>query len=221
MNDNIILTYGSSPSSKRFNRVLHIKGIDGPDNVVLVNPILNRSDDGTEYEYAEGFKRRITVNLGVVQDRADQLWLWNFFWAMNTKKITYCGESQAYAATPVHAADKLTISGNPFLNDDRLIVESTGTVPTGLNNYTVYYVVGTVGDDIQLSLTSGGAAVTFSDNGTGIVTVIEPVEIDLAVTMEDLNEFILNWNDNIKTAKDIVLSLLEKSPRTSNPSAWS
>lgn len=221
MTDKIILTYGSSPTSKKFSNVLHVKGIDGPDNVVLVNPVATRSDDGTEYEYAEGYKRRILVNLGVVQSRADQLWLWNFFWAQNTKKISYCGENSPNRATVDHTADEYEIVGHTFANGDRVIVESTGTLPSGLSETVIYYVVNVSTDFLQLSLTNGGAAVSISSNGTGFFTITKVAETELAVTIEDFAEFVMNWSDNIKTAKEVVLPLIEKNARTTNPSSWS
>lgn len=221
MIDRVILTYGGTPTRKKFSRVLHVKGIDGPDSVMLVNPLLNVSDDGQHYEYAEGYKRRITVNLGVVQERADQLWLWNFFWAQNSKKISFCGENPTNAATPDYSTVALQVSANPYSNGDRLTLDTSGTLPSGLSDSIAYYVVGSSGDYFSLSLTAGGAAVNFTDNGSGILTVTEVAEADLEVTMENFTEFILNWADNIKTQKDIILSLIEKNVRTTNPSSWS
>lgn len=222
MNDKVILTYGSSPTSKKFSRVLHVKGIDGPDSVIVINPLINRSDDGTDYEYAEGFKRKIEINLGVIQDRADQLWLWNFFWAKNTKKVSYCGENVSYLVSGVDiVTDEITIVGNPYVDTDRVIIESTGAVPAGLSETVVYFVVNKSGDTMKLSLTSGGAAVNITDEGTGFITVTEVAEVDLAVVVENFEEFLLNWAENIKTAKEIVLRLIEKNPRTTNPTAWS
>jgi len=44
---------------------------------------------------------------------------------------------------------------------------SGGALPTGLNAYTVYYVINKAANTFQVSLTLGGVAVTFSDDGSG------------------------------------------------------
>jgi hypothetical protein len=58
-----------------------------------------------------------------------------------------------------------------FLNGDRVMVTASAQVlPTGLSYAIVYYVVEKTADSFKLSLTSGGAAVTFSSNGSGTLT---------------------------------------------------
>jgi hypothetical protein len=51
----------------------------------------------------------------------------------------------------------------------KLYSSAYSTLPTGLSE-TVYHVVNKTADTFQVSLTSGGAAVTFSDDGTGTHT---------------------------------------------------
>lgn len=48
--------------------------------------------------------------------------------------------------------------------------ENAGTLPTGLRDDILYYVVGKTANTFQLSYTLGGAAVTFSDDGSGTNT---------------------------------------------------
>ncbi len=53
-------------------------------------------------------------------------------------------------------------------NGDRVkFSNSGGALPTGLSNAIIYFVVNKNDDDFQVSLTSGGAAVTFDDDGSG------------------------------------------------------
>ena len=53
-------------------------------------------------------------------------------------------------------------------NGDRVkLFQGVGTLPTGLSVSINYYVISTTATTFQLSLTSGGAAVDFSDNGSG------------------------------------------------------
>jgi hypothetical protein len=66
-----------------------------------------------------------------------------------------------------NATNKLDLTGHSLNNGNKIMLSSTGNLPNGLFNYIVYYVVNKTVDDFQVSLTSGGAAVTFSDDGTG------------------------------------------------------
>jgi len=61
------------------------------------------------------------------------------------------------------SSDNFTKAGHGLVNGDKVIVTDLVTT-TGLNAYTVYYVIGMSGDSFQLSLTLGGAAIVL---GTG------------------------------------------------------
>ena len=52
----------------------------------------------------------------------------------------------------------------------KLYSSAYSTLPVGLSDGTVYHVVNKTTNTFQVSLTSGGAAVTFSDDGTGTHT---------------------------------------------------
>ncbi len=72
--------------------------------------------------------------------------------------------------------DRLTVVNgtNPFQNGQTLFVAAhatTGTMPTGLSRFQIYFVVNRTASDFQLSLTSGGAAVGFTSNGSGSIYV--------------------------------------------------
>lgn len=70
------------------------------------------------------------------------------------------------ACTFQDAGDTVTKVGHGFVGGEKLQLESiVGT--TGINTYTIYYVINVVGDTFQLSLTSGGAAVVLTTDGTG------------------------------------------------------
>ena len=78
--------------------------------------------------------------------------------------------------------NKLTATAHGFSNDDRVILSSsTGTnFPTGLNGVTVYYVVSAAVNDFELSLTSGGAAVALTSDGSGTKNVSDYSQAILA-----------------------------------------
>lgn len=64
------------------------------------------------------------------------------------------------------SSPNITSTAHGLVNGDRVLLDTTGVLPTGLNAYTLYYVVNKTTDTVQLSATSGGAAITFS-GGSG------------------------------------------------------
>lgn len=69
------------------------------------------------------------------------------------------------AVTITAADDKFTKVGHGLSNGDTVYFSAI-TTTTGINIYTVYYVVGVDGNDFDVSLTSGGGAVTLTDDGS-------------------------------------------------------
>lgn len=62
-----------------------------------------------------------------------------------------------------------------FVNGDDVTLTTTGALPTGLAQHTVYYVANKTDDTFELSLTVGGASINTSVNQSGIHTVAEVV----------------------------------------------
>jgi hypothetical protein len=64
-------------------------------------------------------------------------------------------------------ADSITSNGHGMVNTDRVQVFNVfaESVPAGLTEGTVYFVVGAATDTFQVSLTSGGAAVAITGQG--------------------------------------------------------
>ena len=68
--------------------------------------------------------------------------------------------------TATNATNTLTTTGHTLTNGDQ--IRLTGSdLPNGLNATTTYYVISVSGNNFQVSTSSGGSAVTFSDDGTG------------------------------------------------------
>lgn len=76
--------------------------------------------------------------------------------------------------------DKLDITAHGFSNTDRIkVTSSSQDLPAGLDSATIYYVINSTANDFELSLTSGGAAVELTDNGTGTHTAKQVSKITL------------------------------------------
>lgn len=73
-------------------------------------------------------------------------------------------------------ADVFTAPGHGMANDDRAAVLATpnATLPTGVSEGTLYWVVGVSGDTFQLSTTQGGGAVNLTAAGSGFVKKVVP-----------------------------------------------
>jgi len=76
--------------------------------------------------------------------------------------------------------DKLDLTAHGFANDDRLTVESSGSLPAGLSAGVLYYVVNKTANDFELALTSGGAAVDITSDGSGTHKVFKWDAVTLA-----------------------------------------
>jgi hypothetical protein len=74
--------------------------------------------------------------------------------------------------TALASTDVLTVPGHAFVNGDEVVVIDTdgSTLPTGLSEATVYFVVGVSGNTLQLSATSGGSAINLTADGAGHIT---------------------------------------------------
>jgi hypothetical protein len=68
-----------------------------------------------------------------------------------------------------HTTEKFSAVGHGYSNGDRIAFKATA-LPTGILDTVLYYVVGVAGVDFQVSLTSGGSAVTFTSNGTAVTS---------------------------------------------------
>lgn len=67
--------------------------------------------------------------------------------------------------------DTVTFASHGLANGTIVTLDTTGALPTGLNNYTPYYVVSSALNTFQLSLTLGGAAINFTGTQSGTHTV--------------------------------------------------
>lgn len=80
--------------------------------------------------------------------------------------ITY-GLSDGEVVTVENGADLINRVGHGYSDDDRVLISAETTMPTGIDNTVAYYVVNSLTNSFQISLTEGGTPVDFSDDGTG------------------------------------------------------
>ena len=72
-------------------------------------------------------------------------------------------------------ADVITAPGHGLSNGQQVVfLASAGTLPTGLTEGTIYYVISVSGDTFSVSTTSGGSAVDLTAAGSGHVQRIVP-----------------------------------------------
>ena len=87
--------------------------------------------------------------------------------------FTRTGSTQALAEdataidTVTNATNTFTETPHGLIAGDRVVIDGT-VLPSGLYNTIMYYVLYTDANDFQVSLTSGGSAVTFSSDGTAV-----------------------------------------------------
>ena len=61
----------------------------------------------------------------------------------------------------------ITLANHGLVDGTMIIMTTSGTLPAPITADTVYYVVGSTATTFQLALTSGGSAITFTDQGSG------------------------------------------------------
>ena len=77
--------------------------------------------------------------------------------------------------TALDTGDIMLSHGHGLVNDDRVFVTAWpgSALPTGAAEATDYFIVGVSGDNFQISLTQGGAAVTLTSDGEGIAYTVD------------------------------------------------
>ncbi len=98
------------------------------------------------------------------------------------------GVGNSQDVTADNTTDLFTFAAHGFTNGQTVYVTSFGTVPTGIPIQGLF-VVNATANTFQLSLTSGGAAINFTNNGTSTINVSQvppPVIIAIEVPMPDI-----------------------------------
>ena len=105
---------------------------------------------------------------------------------INTDILAWVSRSKQTVTSDFGTDDKLDATGHGLSDTDRVMFISSGAdLPAGLDSETVYYVVNKTTNDFEVSLTSGGAAVDITDDGTGTHSVLAVT----ACTLVDQGDF--------------------------------
>jgi hypothetical protein len=98
--------------------------------------------------------KSVTTN-GVVNS-----WVW----------LAYPAFTNTFPGSPDIA---MTNASTYFAVNDRVVLTTTGSLPTGLSPYVAYWVVQVTATTFQVSLTQGGAAVTYSGAASGVCQCVQ------------------------------------------------
>lgn len=83
-------------------------------------------------------------------------------------EFSFGSKDAGTTCTFTNATEKVDDVAHGRSNGDKIMFSNSGgALPAELNDYTVYYIINKTDDAFEVSLTSGGAAVTFTDDGTG------------------------------------------------------
>jgi hypothetical protein len=86
--------------------------------------------------------------------------------------------------TALNTGDIFTAPGHTFVNTDRVvfIAYEGSTLPAGITEGTVYFIISVSGETFQVSTTSGGAAVVLTSDGDGTCFEVDPISVVSGVT---------------------------------------
>jgi hypothetical protein len=107
---------------------------------------------------------------------------WALFDALtggNMISADFIGATDPAPYTAVVSGNLFTAKAHAMVNTDRVVLlnDQYGTLPGGISATTLYYVISAATDTFQVSLTSGGAAVTLSSSGSGLFRKVREVII--------------------------------------------
>jgi len=108
------------------------------------------------------------------------------------------GQNTGVTFTTAHATDIMT-SASHLLTDGLIVTltNSGGALPSGLSAGTKYFVISASTNTFQLSATSGGAAIDYSDDGTGTHSFHTQFKVP-----DMRGEFVRGWDNGAGTDPD-------------------
>lgn len=86
---------------------------------------------------------------------------------MNPAGDLLLGVNDPITVTATNGSDTINATAHGLANGNKVQFSTDGTMPAGLSENQDYFVITSAANTFQVSLTSGGTAVNFTDNGTG------------------------------------------------------
>lgn len=101
---------------------------------------------------------------------------WDALTSGNFAGMMPAGGASAFAFAAPSSTGILLAPGSAYTANQQVVVMNTGgsSLPSGLSLGTIYFVKSPSSDSFQLSATSGGAAITLTSDGSGMVQAITP-----------------------------------------------
>jgi hypothetical protein len=84
--------------------------------------------------------------------------------------------SSLWTCTANNTTDKIALNSHGLSDNDEVYITTSGTMPTWLTAYQVYYVTWADTNDFQVTTTKNGTAIDFTTNGTGTLTLYKLTE---------------------------------------------
>lgn len=77
------------------------------------------------------------------------------------------------------AGDVIVCPNHPYILDDRVVfdAEVAGSLPNGISNSVVYWIINPSAHQFRISTTQGGVAVNYTTVGSGFVTQVQPIPV--------------------------------------------
>jgi len=158
------------------------------------------SDGDTQTVTATDYAVDTKSEPGRIYEAYNKTWPSDVRAVNNTIAVNYVA-GYAAAFTAANATEILTVNQRTYTAGDKVrLSNSGGALPDGLSADTDYYVITVDGNTFQLSLTSGGDAVTFDDDGTGTNYIGEVPENVKAAMKLILGHLYENREDSLEVS---------------------
>lgn len=141
---------------------------NNPQEFTAASGVLTAAAHG----YAEGTRLRVSSTGTLPDGLTDATDYYARDVTTDTFKISlHLGTGATFTVDTVASTVLITSSAHGKRNGDVIyLFSSNSDLPAGLSANTPYYVISRTTDTFQISLTSGGAAVAMSDDGSGTLT---------------------------------------------------
>lgn len=101
-----------------------------------------------------------------------------------------CDQSAIHGVvTADSGTNRLSLSAHKFNENDAVVIDTTGSLPSGATSTQTLYVTNTTTNDFQVSATRGGAPIDITSTGSGTHTVYPAdIAIDLKIANNHIND---------------------------------